>query len=411
MASRALSREEVIPEPYYYETFSMNVLEIEDLTSETPVALTRTPRDLADLADELRAYHARFAPLFRRREQEKWAEVYLRGLLLTDVPRKNVEAMVLRLQGAGPAASRTVRAVQQFISEGAWSDAALLNVHQELVEVTLGEDDGVFTIAGCDIPKQGDYSVGVAEQWCTATGRWVNCQAGVYLGYASRRGYTLLDRRLYLPHPWTEKRRLRDRCAIPKSVCYQTKVQLAAEMVEQAQRQWRARMRWLVCGEGFGQDDTFLDQVAATGLWYLAEVPGSLRDSCIKLLAQDPDHDWRRYRILDGSNESLVADFAAIRARQGTARPVVWVLFQRPVGKPDAIAEVKFYWSSAPEETPLKELVRVCGMHWTIKSCFEEAKSMVGLDQYELRSWPGWHHHMTLVILAHHFLVWMQAKT
>src|SRR5437763_7127745 len=88
----------------------------------------------------------------------------------------------------------------------------------------------------------------------------------------------------------------------------------------------------------------------------------------------------------------------------------VWVLFRRAHGAPGAEPEIKIYLSNAPEDTPLAELVRVSGMRWPIESCFEEGKSEVGLDQYELRSWPGWHHHMTLVILAHHFLVRMQQR-
>src|SRR5919199_3526413 len=175
---------------------------ITDLTSQAPVVLTLTPQDLSDLADELTAYHAHFAPLFQRREQRDWAALYLQGLLLTDVPRKNVEAMALRLRGAGPTAARTVRALQQFVSEGAWDDTAILTTHQTLVEQTLGEDDGVLIIDGSDVPKQGTHSVGVARQWCGATGKTDNCQAGVYLGYASRLGYTLLDRRRSLPPAW-----------------------------------------------------------------------------------------------------------------------------------------------------------------------------------------------------------------
>ena len=114
----------------------------DDLTSEVPVVLTLTAHDLADVADDLRTYQAHFAPLFQRREQRAWADVYLRGLLLADVPRKNVEAMALRLLGAGPPAARQVRALQQFIGEGAWDDAAILHAHQGLVEETLGEDVG-----------------------------------------------------------------------------------------------------------------------------------------------------------------------------------------------------------------------------------------------------------------------------
>src|ERR687893_1742789 len=109
-------------------------LDIDDLTSQAPVVLTLTPQDLADLPNALSAYHAHFAPLFQRREQRAWAAVYLRGLLLTDVPRKNGEAMALRLLGAGPGADRRVRALQQFIGAGAWDDDRLLATHRRLVD-------------------------------------------------------------------------------------------------------------------------------------------------------------------------------------------------------------------------------------------------------------------------------------
>jgi len=164
------------------------VLDTDDVTSEAPRVLTLRPQDMADLADELTAYHAHVAPLFQRREQRAWADVYLRGLLLADVPRKNVEAMALRLCGAGPQAAATVRSLQQFISASVWDDDALLHAHQALVDETRGDDDGVLISEGSDVPKQGRHSVGVARQGCGATGTTDKCQAGVYLGYASRRG-------------------------------------------------------------------------------------------------------------------------------------------------------------------------------------------------------------------------------
>ena len=159
---------------------------LEDLTPEAPPLVTLLPEDLEGMAEELAAYQAHFAPLFARREQREWAAIYLRGLLLADVPRKNVEALALRLLGAGPHAARHVRALQQFIGEGAWDDEALLAAHQQLVEETLGEEDGVLIVDGSDVPKRGRHSVGVAPQWCGATGKTDNCQAGIYLGYASR---------------------------------------------------------------------------------------------------------------------------------------------------------------------------------------------------------------------------------
>jgi len=158
--------------------------------------------DLERIAADLVAYHARFAPLFARQEQRAWAEVYLRGLLVADVPRKNVEALAVRLLGAVDGADRRVRALQHFVGEGAWDDDAILAEHQRFVDETLGEADGVLIIDGSDVPKQGTHSAGVARQWCGATGKKDHCQAGVFLGYASRKGATLLDRRLYLPAAW-----------------------------------------------------------------------------------------------------------------------------------------------------------------------------------------------------------------
>lgn len=422
----------------------------------TPLALT--PQDLTGIVEELAAYHAHFAPLFQRREQREWAGVYLRGLLTAEVPRKNVEAMALRLLGAGPGADRRVRALQQFIGEGAWDDDGLLAAHRRLVDETLGEADGVLIIDGSDIPKRGTHSAGVARQWCGATGKTDNCQAGVYLGYASRRGYTLLDRRLYLPKDWFTAA-YRDRwhaCAIPADTTFQTKPRLAAALVAAARQDGDLRARWLTCDEWYGRDPVFLDGVAATGLWYLAEVardlqvwplvepatlaprarpqrwvppraasgkgrrrtrerlhpasPPPLRLDA--LAAQLPAAAWHRYRILEGSRGPLVADFAALRAlatRDGLPGPEVWVLLRRPVpAAPDA--ELKYYLCNAPADTALAALVRVSGMRWPIESCFEEGKGELGLDHYELRFWRGWHHHMTLVILAHHFLVRLQQR-
>jgi hypothetical protein len=131
------------------------------------------------------------------------------------------------------------------------------------------------------------------------------------------------------------------------------------------------------------------------------------------LPAQLPDHAWKRYRIVEGSKGPVVADFAALRAvttRHGLPGPEVWVLMRRAVGEPGEEVEVKIYLSNAPAETALGELVRVSGLRWPIECCFEEGKSELGLDHYEVRSWPGWHHHMTLVLLAHHFLVRLQQR-
>lgn len=431
---------------------------VADLSAELPPARTLTAAEVADLGEELAAYHAHFAPFFTRAEQRVWAEVYLRGLLVADVPRKNTEAMALRLLGAGPGAEARVRALQQFVGEGGWNDDAILAAHQRLVDETLGEEDGVLLIDGSDLPKQGNHSAGVARQWCGASGKRDNCQAGVYLGYASRQGYTLLDRRLSLPACWftPEYQERWDACRIPASTPFQTKPALAAGMVAQLQAERRLRARWLACDEGYGQDPAFLDRVDASGLWYLAEAPRStfvwpLVDPTdgttprarpttgvppatpgrgrppsrerlqpdsppplpVEALAALPAAQWHCYRLLEGSKGPLVAEFAAVRAvavRDGLPGPDVWVLLRRPLPVPGETPEVKYSLSQAPADTPLATLVRVSGLRWPIEACFEEGKEEVGLDHYELRFWRGWYHHMTLVILAHHFLVRLQRR-
>lgn len=433
---------------------------MEDVSEEGPHPRTLTVAQVEGLVEELATYHAHFAPFFQRSEQRAWAEVYLRGLLTADVPRKNVEAMALRLLGAGEGADRRVRALQQFVGEGGWDDDALLAVHRRLVDETLGEDDGVLLIDGSDIPKQGTHSVGVARQWCGATGKKDNCQAGVFLGYTSRLGYTLLDRRLYLPAVWftPEYQERWEACAIPDGTVFQTKPELAAAMAEAVQGARDMRARWLACDEGYGKDPHFLDRVAATGLWYLAEAPCDtevwplvepadgvtprarphawVRPQVLSrkgpiptrarphpssppklrldaLATQLPAGQWRRYRILEGSKGPLVADFVALRAvavRSRTPGPEVWVLLRRTIPEPGEAPVLKYYLSQAPTDTPLATLVRVSGLRWPIESCFAEGKSEVGLDHYELRFWRGWRHHMTLVILAHHFLVRLQRR-
>lgn len=426
-----------------------------DLTSQQPAPRLPDVAALDDIAAELVAYHAAFAPLYRRREQRGWGELYLRGLLLAEVPRKNSEALALRLLGADDEADRTVRGLQDFIGGGGWDDAALLAVHRRLVDETLGAADGVLLVDGSDVPKQGTHSVGVARQWCGHTGKKDNCQAGVYLGYASAHGYTLLDRRLYLPACWfTAEYADRWRAGgIPRGTPFQTKHALAGELVEAAVAAGTLRARWVVCDEGYGDSPALLDRWAATGLSYLAEVPCATQGWCLTApdgqtpqptpqtwvppqaaskkgiaprrprvrpdsppkgradawAARVPAHCWQRYRVLEGSKGPLVADFVAVRwvtVRDRLPGPEGWLLVRRSVpADPTEEPQHKYYLSNAPADTLLATLVWVSGMRWPIEACFAEARQEVGLDHYETRSWRGWHHHLTLVLLAHHFLV------
>lgn len=231
-----------------------------------PVLATPTlnlaPRDGEGLLAELEAYHALFSPLFYRTEQRQWAQKYLEGLLL-DIPRKSIEPMVLALEGPKGSA---VRALQQFIGEGAWEDDTILAQHQRLVDETLGAANGVIIVDPSGFPQQGQHSVG------GALGQVANCQVGVSLGYASAAGYTLIDRGLYLPKPWfaPEARDRWERCGIPDGTRFQTAPQLAAQMLRQVVERGSLRFQWVTCDEQFGP---FLDEIAGLNKWSFAEVP------------------------------------------------------------------------------------------------------------------------------------------
>jgi len=406
----------------------------------TAPVLDLTPHDLATIIDELRAYHAIYSPLFQRREQRAWSEHYLHGLLL-NIPRKSIEPMVLSLKGAD---HNAVRAMQQFLGEGAWDDAAILQRHWQEVDADLGDDDGVLILDGSDFPKQGQQSVGVKRQYCGELGKTANCQAGVFLAYASQQGYALLDRRLYLPEEWLTDvayAARRKACGIPETITFTTKPLLGWSMIDAIKQAGTLRCRWVACDEGFGRDTTLLDQIDSLGLWYFAEVPRdtyvwqtrpatavpewsgrgrkptraqvldpTLRPNTVADLAgQLPTSAWSRHVIKEGSQGPLVAEFAfarVIAVRDGLPGPEVWLVLRRSLSD----GELKTYVCNAPAATAHWQLVRISGMRWPIETCFEVSKQELGMGDYELRSWRGWHHHMTLVILAFSFLVRLQCR-
>ena len=391
------------------------------------------PRDVEALAAELVAYHAEFAPLFQRSEQRHWALAYLHGQLL-ELERKSIEPMALALWGGD------VQAMQQFISLGAWDDAAVLKTHQRLVAETLGDSaSGVLILDGCDFPKPGSHSVGVARQWCGPLGKIANCQASVVACYASDHGYTLLDRRLYLPKLWfTDAYRSRwEQCGIPDQTSFHTRPDLAREMLASLLARQVLPFQWVTCDEAVGNNPAFLDQIAALDRYYLAEVPHDTRlwkqrpptalpprgkrgpaatrerltveapaPMRVEVLAaQVPTGEWQRYTIKEGAKGPIVAEFAFMRivpVRDELPGPDSWLVLRRSL---EETPELKTYLSNAPASTPPSKLVWASGMRWPIASAILESKSECGMDQYEVRGWVGWHHHLTMTLLAHHFLV------
>jgi SRSO17 transposase len=337
-----------------------------------------------------------------------------------------------------------VREMQRFVGEGAWDDGAILGKHAELVAESVGDESGVLIVDGSEFPKKGAHSVGVARQYCGVRGKIDNCQAGVFLAYVSERGATLLDRRLYLPQGWFEAdaRERRERCGVPDEITFHTKPELAWEMIEAAKRSGTLPFSWVLCDEAFGDTprflgcletaeiDYFADVSVSTGVWLERPrtqvpaptgrgrppsrtrlVPGAPRPIRVdELAAQLPNSAWRKHRVKQGEKGPIDARFAFVRAvavRGKLPGPDVWVVLRRSLSDPP---ELKVFLSNAPASTPRRELVRLSGMRWPIETCFQQAKGELGMDEYQTRSWRGWHHHMTLVILAHHFLLRLKVQ-
>ena len=393
-------------------------------------------QDIEHFLDEMTCYIEMFEPAFQRTEQLEWSKAYLHGLL-GNAPRKNIEQMALEL-------GEKVRSMQYFIGQSPWKAEPVISIHQRLVAETLGEADGVVLIDESGVVKQGEDSVGVAAQYCGSVGKIANSQVGVYLVYASRKGYSLLEGQLFLPDGWFEEGQVakREACGVPADLRQQTKPEIGLELLRRVLQRGSLPFQWVAADELYGDSPAFRDGVAELNKWYFTEVkcstlvwrcrpevyvpkwkgqgrhPTRLRlcnpadhpVSLNNLVTIIPKEGWCTATIKEGSKGPIICDFAFLRiieARANLPGPEVWLIIRRNLEDP---SEVKFYFSNAPADTPLAEFVRISGMRWPIETIFEEAKGEVGFDHYEMRSWIGWHHHMLLVALAHHFLVRLRVR-
>ncbi len=406
---------------------------------ETIPDVELTLDDIEELLPELAAYRATYHDLFRRREQIEHYATYLHGLLL-DLPNKAIETMMLHLEGDD---ANAIRRMQHFVSDGKWDDQAILARHWQEVNRDLGDPKGVLIVDGSGFPKQGSDSVGVKRQWCGQLGKCANCQVGVFLAYASRHGYTLLDRRLYLPQEWVEDEAYaarRAQCDVPDEIVFQTKPQLALEMVQAVHATGSLPFRWVVGDEAFGRATTFLDEVARYAD-YFVEVPHTTqvwrerphtavpawsgqgrKPTQAQLVAGEPAAEEVRdlattlpaeqcscQLLAEGSKGPRLAEFAILRVvavREGLPGPDVWLVLRRDV----VSGAIKYFLSNASLGTPQHTLVWLSGLRWPIERCFQDGKQELGLGDYQVRSWTGWHHHMTLCILAHFFLLRVQCR-
>lgn len=332
------------------------------------------------------------ASRFGRAEPRRRAAAYLRGLL-APVERKN------GWQLAEAAGDRTPDGVQDFLSRAHWNADAVRDDLQAYVMQHLGDPLAVLVLDETGFLKKGSKSAGVARQYSGTAGRIENCQIGVFLGYAGRHGQVLIDRALYLPADWAKDKGRRCEARIPADIAFATKPKLGLAMLERA-RQAAIPFAWITGDCVYGADSVirrWAEQnrygyvLAVTSGQYLGQRPVT---SWIEDL---PRKAWQRLSAGEGAKGPRLYDWACVPYNGAVPGFQCALLVRRSIGKP---TELTFYLTHAPEGTSLTNLVRIAGTRWSIESLFEQAKGEVGLDQYEVRSWVGWHRHITLAMLA-----------
>jgi SRSO17 transposase len=382
--------------------------------------------ELRAVAGKLTKLHSRFADYFGRAETREHSLAYLRGLLLSE-GRKSVEPMALleseRLPGEAFEQSAAL-AMQRFLTVSPWEAAAVQREIQAVFAeefMPLSQASPVGTVGIIDesgFVKRGHESVGVQRQWCGRLGKVENCQVGVFLVGVTCEATVLLDHQLFLPQSWANDRQRRKKVRVPKAIRFQTKPEIATSLLQRTQNNELVRFDWVVADEEYGRNGTFLDDLEHRQQRYLMEVPSDTTvwaeeptqrtpDERVRkvrdLAAELPPEAWQLLKLRDGARGPLVFEFARLRVwavRHRHAGPPIWLVVRRTVDQ----AETKYYVSNATEETTLGTLALVSGCRWRVEEFLEDAKGYLGMADYEARSWTSWHHHMSLVALAHLFV-------
>jgi len=379
------------------------------------------PEVVNGMLKRLEQFAQPFIASFGRREPKENAQMYICGLL-SDLERKNVESIAYRYD-------RPREALQKFIGQAPWDYQPLQQELAKQVGIEIGEDDGVIVFDPSGHKKCGNNSVGVQRQWLGRLGKVDNGQVGVYMGYASRKEHALVDERLYLPKKWANNKTLRKKCGVPKHIRYQTRHELALDMLKNNSEY--LPHRWIAGDDEMGRSSGFRRDLRGLQEQYLLAVPSN---TYIRDLESEPpayggrgqppkqpfqrvdrwrnalkDKAWTKIDVRDGEKGPLVIEVVSCRVVARTERswhdPVeeLLVVTRRPEGSNNV--KYDYYLSNAPSDTPLEELARVVKAEHRIEDCLKRAKSEAGLSDYEVRTWAGWHHHQTLSLIALWFLI------
>lgn len=355
-----------------------------------------TRADARGWTDEFGRLTTRIAPRFCRREPRRRAVAYLRGLL-SPVERKN------GWQLAEAAGDRTPDGVQDFLARMRWDADAVRDDLRAYVVEHLGDDGAVLVLDETGFLKKGTKSAGVHRQYSGTAGRIENCQIGVFLAYASCHGQALIDRALYLPECWTKDPERCRQAGIPEAETFATKPAIARTMLKRA---FGAGVpcAWVTGDSVYGSDYRLRRMIEAAGRGYVLQVTSNQRLGFVRVdewLDDVPEDGWVRLSAGEGAKGPRLYDWAYLPHSGGKDGWQMALLIRASLKHPDEIA---FFLTLAPADTSLETLVKIAGTRWTIEACFEAAKGEVGLDEYEVRSWTGWHRHITLAMLAHAYL-------
>jgi SRSO17 transposase len=394
-----------------------------------------TEDEVRAAAQRLVRFHDRFAPLFGKEQAQDHAHTYVKGLMVCP-ERKSIEPIALNV-GDGQ-----VSALQKFINIAPWDHADVQAEIQsvfadELAPTASGSPVGVVGVVDeSGFSKKGDHSAGVARQYNGRLGKEDNCQVGVFLVGVTPGGSALLDHQLYLPESWCEDTeacaKRRAKVHIPEAVGFRTKPRIAAGLIRRTVAPDIVRLDWVTADEEYGGNGGFLDELEELELRYVVEVPASTTvwtedpSACVppyggrgrpasrpsresvrgvaEVAASLGPEAWQTIRVRQGAKGPLCFEFAAVRVwavRHRKPGPPVWLVIRRSL-EPEP--EVKYYISNGDAATPLGVMAEVACTRHAVEDYFEDGKSYLGMAEYETRSYVGWHHHMSLVAMAHLFV-------
>jgi SRSO17 transposase len=397
-----------------------------------------TPTQLRRIRTRLTAFAQDIFESIPRKDQRRWGQTYLRGLLL-DGKRKSIEPMAKRLARGDPQADAYAleQALQQFVNQSPWDPVAVRRRLAQRMTAAIGPQAWVIDDTG--FPKFGRHSVGVAPQYCGALGKVANCQVGVSIHAATDAASCPINWRLFLPEEWDTDAERRRKAHVPQAERHRPKWQLALDMLDELAG-WDLAPPVLLADAAYGEVNQFRLGLEQRQLAYVVQVPGTLSAYPQDVAPETVPYAGRgrppvaRYRQRRSSLRQLVlatgaqaastvawregadgaplaARFVALRVRpagiqlrraaRGGQLPVRWLLAEWPDGEPEP---VKYWLASLPETTPLQRLVHLAKLRWRVEHDYRELKDALGLDHFEGRSWQGWHHHVTLVSVAHAFV-------